>query len=68
MKVKVEKETLRIRSVEDLYEAIKHFDRMYGIEESNLVFPDGLPLVSITYVRRTFKDGTLTSALILSDQ
>jgi hypothetical protein len=68
MKDKVEKGTLRIHSVEDLYEAIQHFARMYGIEESKLTFPDGLPLVSLTYVRRTFKDGTRTSELILSDQ
>jgi hypothetical protein len=68
MKSKVKKETLRIRSVEDLHEAIQHFDKMYGIEESKLTFPDGLPLVSLTYVRRTFKDGARTSELIFSDQ
>jgi hypothetical protein len=68
MKDKVEKRTLKIHSVEDLYEAIQHFDRMYGIEESKLTFPDGLPLVSLTYVRRTFKDGARTSELIFSDQ
>jgi len=34
MKDKVEKETLRIRSVEDLYLAILYLDQTYGTEES----------------------------------
>jgi hypothetical protein len=68
MKGKVEIETLRIRSVEDLYRAILYLDQMYGTEESTLAFPDGLPLVSLTYVRRALRDGTRTSELVFSDR
>jgi hypothetical protein len=68
MKVKVEKEILRIRSVEDLYLAILYLDQMYGTEESTLTFPDGHLLVSLTRVRRAFKDGTETIELVFSDR
>jgi len=67
MKCRVKKETLRIRSVEDLYLAILYLDQMYGTEESTLTFPDGLPLVSLTRVSRTFKDGTETIEIVFSD-
>ena len=67
MKCRVKKETLRIRSVEDLYLAILYLDEMYGTEESTLAFPDGHPLVSLTYVNRTLKDGAKTSELVFSD-
>lgn len=67
MKCRVKKETLRIRSVEDLYLAILYLDQMYGIEESTLTFPDGHLLVSLTHVHRTFKDGTETVELAFSD-
>ena len=68
MKDKVKRETLRIRSVEDLYLAILYLDQTYGTEESKLMFPDGLPLVSLTRVQRTHKDGTETSELVFSDR
>jgi hypothetical protein len=68
MKSQEEREVLRIRSVEDLHEAIQYLDRTYGVEESTLAFPDGLPLVSVTYVLRTLKDGTEASELVFSDR
>jgi hypothetical protein len=68
MKCRVKKETLRIRSVEDLYLAILYLDEMYGTEESTLTFPDGHLLVSLTRVRRAFKDGTETIELVFSDR
>jgi hypothetical protein len=68
MKCRVKKETIRIRSVEDLYLAILYLDQMYGTEESTLTFPDGHLLVSLTRVRRVFKDGTETIELVFSDR
>jgi hypothetical protein len=68
MRAKTEKETLRIRSVEDLHEAILYLDQMYGVGESTLAFPDGLPLVSLTYMQRMLMDGTKTSVLVFSDR
>lgn len=68
MECKVEKETLRIESVEELCLAIQYLDEMYGAEESRLTFPDGHLLVSLTRVWRAFQDGTETTELILSDR
>jgi hypothetical protein len=68
MKSKVEKETLRIRSVEDLFLAILYLDEMYGVEESTLTFPDGHLLVSVTRVHRAFKNGAETIKLVFSDR
>ncbi len=68
MECRVDKETLRIRSVQDLYFAIDYLDQMYGVEDSRLTFPDGHLLVGLTRVRRTFQDGTETIELIFSDR
>ncbi|MGB8259632.1 MAG: hypothetical protein WCE75_04750 [Terracidiphilus sp.] len=68
MKAKVKKESIRIRSVEVFYAAILYLDEMYGTEESELTFPDGHPLVSLTRVSREAKDGTEVVELVLSDR
>jgi hypothetical protein len=69
MERKVEKVTLIVEDAEDLVEALRYF---YILEWEDagpaLTFPDGLPLVSLTHVQRTFEDGTITSELIFSDE
>jgi hypothetical protein len=69
MNHKVEKETLRIETADDLVEALRYFAiPEWGESGPVLTFPDGLPLVSLTHVQRTSEDGTVTSELILSDE
>lgn len=68
MKGKVEKETIRIRSVAGLYGAIEYFHTMYGMEGAKVTASGGLPLVSVTHVWRTMKNGTKISELVLSDR
>ena len=68
MKIKVEKETIRIRSVADLYGVIEYIHTMYGVEETKPTMPDGLPIVCATFWRRTLKGGRRTTQLILSDE
>ena len=62
------KESIRIRSVADLHGAIEYFEAMYGVEDSELIFPDGLPLLSVVFLQQTRGDGSKTSQLIVSDE
>ena len=68
MRAKTKKETIRVRYVAGLHGAIEYFDTMYGLEGVKATLPDGLPLVSVTYLRRTMENGTITSELVLSDR
>lgn len=52
----------------DLHGAIEYFDTMYGAEDAELIFPDGLPLVSVVFVQRTGENGSKTAQLIVSDE
>lgn len=68
MGCEVVKETLRIETVGDLYEALRHFSIPEWEDlEPGLTFPDGLPLASLTHIQRLAEDGTVSSELILSD-
>jgi len=62
------REAVRIRSVADLHGAIEYFDAMYGVGDAELIFPDGLPLMSVVFVQRSRADGGGASQLILSDE
>ena len=62
------RESLRISSVEDLHLAIQYFNDYYGIEDSPLLFPDLLPMVSLTLVQTKFDDGSQITQLIFSDE
>lgn len=62
------KEAVRIRSVADLHGAIEYFDAMYGVENAELILPDGRPLVTMSFVQRTREDGARASQLIVSDK
>jgi hypothetical protein len=68
MKSKVQKETIRIRSVVGLHGAIEYFHTMYGLEATKVTLSDGLPVVSVTHVWKTMRDGTKSSEIILSDR
>ncbi len=68
MRRKVEKETIRIRSVRGLHGAIEYFHIMYGLEGARVTFSDGSLLVSVIHVLRTMKNGTKTSELVLSSR
>jgi hypothetical protein len=69
MERRIEKETLKVEDAEDLVEAIRYFYvREWEDVRPALTFPDGLPLVSLTHVRRTFEDGITSSELIFSDE
>jgi hypothetical protein len=67
MGVRTVRETLKIRTIEELHNSIQYFDHVYGLEEGTVTFPDGLPLASVTYLSQEFEDGTSADQLILSD-
>jgi len=41
---------------------------MYGLEDAELIFPDGLPLTSVVFLQRALADGQKATQLILSDE
>ena len=65
---KSKKEAIKIRTAAELHGAIEYFDAMYGIENAELVFPDGLPLLCVVLVQQTREDGSKASQLIVSDE
>lgn len=67
MTTSVVKETLKIESAKDLHTAIQYFDKMFSLEQTTIVFPDGLPLARIALLEWTSENGTKTKELVLSD-
>lgn len=67
-KRKTVQEALRVRSVAGLHRVIEYLDAMYGLEEAELIFPDGLPLAGVFFVQRELENGRKTTQVILTDE